>query len=99
MPLQRKQYSELFCLFSELHKIVGAEYEQARYITCFISCWVPQHHPPPRDKKVLKDTLDLGEFMRWVVCCFYMDFWVGIPERSDWWSVTPSVIHIVTPFF
>ena len=51
MPLQRKQYSELFCLFSELHKIVGAEYEQARDITCFVSCWVPQQHPPPRDKK------------------------------------------------
>ena len=46
----------------------------------------------------LKDPLDLGNLMRWVGCWFHMLFWVGIPERSYWWSVTPPVMHIGSPF-
>ena len=44
--------------------------------------------------KVLKDPLELGQFMRGFGCWFYMACWVGIPERCDWWSVTTPVIHI-----
>ena len=34
----------------------------------------------------------------WVGCWFYMACWVGIPEKHDWWSVTPPVIHRGSPF-
>ena len=52
----------------------------------------------PKTNKVLKDPLNLGEFMRWVGCWLYMACWVGIPKRRDWFSVTPPVMHRVTPF-
>ena len=45
MPLQGKQYSDLFRVFSELHKRGGVEDDQARSLTFFVSCWVPQYHP------------------------------------------------------
>ena len=48
--------------------------------------------------EVLKDPLDLGEFVRWVGCWSYMSCWVGIPEMNDLWSVTPLVMHRVYPF-
>ena len=47
----------------------------------------------PETNKVLNDPLDLGELMRWVGCWLYIYCWVGIPERRDWWSVTPQVMH------
>ena len=52
----------------------------------------------PETNKVLKDPLDPGEFMRWVGSWLYMACWVGIPKRCDWWSVTPPVMHRVSPF-
>ena len=36
--------------------------------------------------------------MRWVGCWFYMACWVEIPDRCDWWSVTPPVMHRGAPF-
>ena len=54
--------------------------------------------PIPATNKFLKGPLDLGEFMRWVGCWLYMVFWVGIPERREWWSVTLPVIHGGDPF-
>ena len=51
MPLQGKKSSEYFRVFSELHKIGGVKDKQARYITCFVSYWVYQHHPRTRDKQ------------------------------------------------
>ena len=45
----------------------------------------------PEKNKVLKDPLDLSSWL-------YMACWVGISERSDWWSVTPEVMHIGAPF-
>ena len=48
--------------------------------------------------KVLKDPLDICEFMTCVGCWFYMSCWVGIPNRHEWWSVIPPVKHKGTPF-
>ena len=48
--------------------------------------------------KVLKDSLVLGEFMWWFGFLFYIDSWYGIPERHDWWSLIPPVMHIEGPF-
>ena len=48
--------------------------------------------------EVLKGPLELGELMRWFGFWLYVDFGVGIPGRCDWWSVTPSVMHILSPF-
>ena len=47
----------------------------------------------PDKNTVLKDPSDLGEFMWWIGCWFYMACWVEIPDRSDLWSVTPPVMH------
>ena len=52
----------------------------------------------PETNKVLKYHLYLGEFTRWVGCWFYMDCLVRIPDRRDWWSVTPPVTHRGAPF-
>ena len=52
----------------------------------------------PDTNKVFKDTLYLGELMIWVCCWLYMACWVGIPERRDWWSVIPLVMHRGAPF-
>ena len=30
--------------------------------------------------KVLVSLMNLQEFIRWVGCCHYMDFWVGVPN-------------------
>ena len=40
LPSKGQQCSELFCFFLELHAKGGAEYEQARDLPFFISCWV-----------------------------------------------------------
>ena len=53
----------------------------------------------PETNNILRDTLDLGEFMRWVNCWLYMDFGVGIPDRHDWCSVTPLVMNRGYPFY
>ena len=50
-------------------------------------------------KKVISDPLELGEFMMWVACWFYMACCVGIADRYNCWSVTPPVIHRVAPFW
>ena len=47
----------------------------------------------PETSKVLNDTLDLGGFINLVGCWFYMVYWFGIPDRRDWWSVTPLLMH------
>ena len=52
----------------------------------------------PEATKVLKDTLDLSELIRWVGCWLYMACWVGIPESLIWWPVTPPMIRRRYPF-
>ena len=52
----------------------------------------------PDTKKVLKDPLYLGDFMRWVGCWFYVACWVEIPDRRDCWSVTTLAMNILAPF-
>ena len=36
--------------------------------------------------------------MRCVGCWFYIDFWVGITDKSYWQSVKNPVMHIGSPF-
>ena len=52
----------------------------------------------PDTNNVLKYPLDLGEFMMWFSCLLYMTWWIRIPERCDWWSVTLPVMHIEDTF-
>ena len=49
--LVRRKFLELFRMFLEIH-VRGCD-EDDKYIalTCFILCWVSQHHPHPRDKQ------------------------------------------------
>ena len=56
IPSQGEQSSEFFRVFSELHRVC-VEYYQARAFACFVSCWVPQRHPHPREEKVSKESL------------------------------------------
>ena len=53
----------------------------------------------PKIIKVLNDPLDLGESMKCVGCWLYMDCWVGITDRRDWWPVTMPVMHRGAPFW
>ena len=57
MSLKGKQSSELFHVFSELHKIVVVEYEQERSLPSFFSCYVPQHRLYSRYKQDFKISL------------------------------------------
>ena len=41
MPLQGKQYSDLFRVFSELHKRGGVEDDQSKALPCYVYCRVP----------------------------------------------------------
>ena len=97
MPLQGKQCSELFRVFLELHTRGGNKYEQARALPCLLPVGYLDTTLLLDTNKVLKGSLDLGEFMRWVGCWFYMACWVGIPDRRDWWSVTPPEMHRGSP--
>ena len=39
----------------------------------------------PETNNLLKHPMDLGEFIRWLGCWFYMGCWVGILDRSNRW--------------
>ena len=55
--LVRKKSSELFHVFSELHKRVCVGYEKYRYLTCFVSYWISQDHTHSIDKQGFKVSL------------------------------------------
>ena len=98
MPLLGKYSSELFHMFLGLHKRGCVEDKQYRSLPCFFPVGFLNTILIPETNNVLKDTLDLGEFMRWAGCWLYTACWVGIPERHDCGSVTPQVIHRGYPF-
>ena len=52
----------------------------------------------PEINKLLEHPMELGEFIRWLGCWFYMGFWVRIPNRSNWWSTAEPKISIGAPF-
>ena len=52
----------------------------------------------PETNNQLDLPMDLGEFICWLGCCFYMACWVGIPTRKDWWSVSEPSISQGAPF-
>ena len=42
--------------------------------------------------------MDLGEFIRWPRCWFYMGCWVGIQNRRNWWSTADMTLSGGAPF-
>ena len=46
----------------------------------------------PLTNKLLKDPMELGEFIRRLGCWFYMGFWVRISNRINWWLKTEATI-------
>ena len=46
----------------------------------------------PQKNKKLKEPTDVYDLLRFIVCCFYMVCWEGIPSRHSWWSVTTTDI-------
>ena len=52
----------------------------------------------PKTNKLLKHLMDLGEFIRWLGCSFYMGWLVGISNRRDWWSTAEPRISEGVPF-
>ena len=42
--------------------------------------------------------MDLGEFIRWMGCWFYMGFWFGINNRRNWWSTAEPTMSGGAPF-
>ena len=54
--------------------------------------------PITKKDKLMKHTMDLGEFIRWLGCWFYMDCWVVIMNRRNWWSTVETKMSIFSPF-
>jgi hypothetical protein len=52
----------------------------------------------PETNKELTLPMDLGEFVRWLGCWFYMACWVGIPSRKDWWATSAESMYKGAPF-
>ena len=55
--ISQSEKSGLFHLFLEIHTIGGVEDEKAIDLPCFVSCWVPQHHPHPIEKQGFKGSI------------------------------------------
>ena len=41
--------------------------------------------PIPKIYKLMKHPMDPGEFILWLGYWLYMDLWVRITNRSNWW--------------
>ena len=39
-----------------------------------------------KTNNILKHPMDLGKFIWWLGCWFYVGCWVGILNRRNWWS-------------
>ena len=49
----------------------------------------------PNTNKRMSVPMDLQEFIKLVGCWLYMEWWVGIESRQDWWSTTtPSMAKV-----
>ena len=48
--------------------------------------------------KLIKHTMDLGEFIIWLGCWFYISCWVGISIQRNWWSTSEPKISEGAPF-
>ena len=94
-----QQRSELFFVFSELHRRGGAEYDKARYLPFLFPVEYLNTTLIPETTKVLNEPLDLGGSMECVGCWLYMACWVGITDRHDWWPGTTPVMHRGAPFW
>ena len=47
---------------------------------------------------LLKHPMDLGELIRWILCWFYMCYWVGILNSRNWWSTAKPKMSEGAPF-
>ena len=52
----------------------------------------------PETNEILKDSMDLVEFILCIECCFYVGFWVGIYNRRDYWSTKYPNMSEGVPF-
>ena len=52
----------------------------------------------PEMNKLLKHPMDLGEFIRWLGCWFYMGCWVVISKRMNCWSTGEPTMSESAPF-
>ena len=52
----------------------------------------------PKTKKLLKHPMALGEFIQWLGFCLYVGCWIGIPNRSNWWSTAEPKMSRGAPF-
>ena len=52
----------------------------------------------PETNKGLSVPMDLQEYIQWVGCWLYMEFWVVIESRQDWWSTTTPSMAKGAPF-
>ena len=51
----------------------------------------------PKTTKLLKNPMNLGEFIPWLECWFYMDFWVRISNRKNWWPTAEPKMYESAP--
>jgi hypothetical protein len=64
---------------------------------CFPEKYIAEVLIPETNKGLLKK-MDLQEFYVFLSCIFYMSCFVGIDNRSDWWSTAPNDTMSGTPF-
>ena len=80
-------------MFSELHARGGEKYDKYRTLPVLYPVGYLKTTIITETNKVLNYPSHLGEFMRCMGCWIYMDCWVEISNRRDWWPVTPPVMH------
>ena len=52
----------------------------------------------PKTNKGLCVPMDIQEFIKWVGFWIYMECWIGIESRQDWWSTMTSLMAKSVPF-
>ena len=52
----------------------------------------------PKTNNLLKNPMDLGSFIRWLGCWFYMGCWVRTLNRRNWWSTEDTTMFGGSPF-
>ena len=93
-----KQFTQHLCCLQKLFSWGGNEdYEVGAFLILFSIDYLKEILIP-ENNKLMKYPADLGEFIRCLVCWFYMGCWDIISNRRNWWSSSESTMSKCAPF-